>query len=56
MSYETEKQKHDLDINQALSIDLGTADNLAACVDLDLSGISSGDLIAPLKIRFWSLQ
>jgi putative transposase len=28
-----EKQKHELDINQALSIDLGTADNLAACVD-----------------------
>ncbi|AUB34320.1 Transposase [Nostoc flagelliforme CCNUN1] len=33
MSYKVEKQKHDLDINQALSIDLGTADNLAACVD-----------------------
>ena len=33
MSYEVEKKKHDLDINQALSIDLGTADNLAACVD-----------------------
>ena len=33
MSYEVEKQKHDLDISQALSIDLGTADNLAACVD-----------------------
>ncbi len=47
MSYEIAKQKHDLDaksatgeyprgelrINQALSIDLGTADNLAACVD-----------------------
>lgn len=33
MSYEVEKQKHELDINQALSIDLGTADNLAACVD-----------------------
>jgi putative transposase len=33
MSYEVEKQQHDLDINQALSIDLGTADNLAACVD-----------------------
>lgn len=33
MSYEIEKQKHELDINQALSIDLGTADNLAACVD-----------------------
>ncbi len=33
MSYEAEKQKHELDINQALSIDLGTADNLAACVD-----------------------
>ncbi|MGB7708901.1 MAG: transposase [Microcoleus sp.] len=33
MSYEAEKQNHELDINQALSIDLGTADNLAACVD-----------------------
>ena len=33
ISYEVEKQKHDLDINQALSIDLGTADNLASCVD-----------------------
>ncbi|RUT01329.1 transposase [Dulcicalothrix desertica PCC 7102] len=33
MSYEVEEKKHDLDINQALSIDLGTADNLAACVD-----------------------
>ncbi|MEA5627753.1 transposase [Nostoc sp. UHCC 0251] len=33
MSYEVAKQKHDLDIKQALSIDLGTADNLAACVD-----------------------
>ena len=33
MSYEVEKQHHVLDINQALSIDLGTADNLAACVD-----------------------
>ena len=33
ISYEVEKQKHDLDVNQALSIDLGTADNLAACVD-----------------------
>ncbi|MEI6445207.1 MAG: transposase [Nostocales cyanobacterium ELA583] len=33
MSYQVERQKHDLDINQALSIDLGTADNLAACVD-----------------------
>ncbi|WP_016950002.1 RNA-guided endonuclease TnpB family protein [Anabaena sp. PCC 7108] len=34
MSYDVEKQlHHDLDINQALSIDLGTADNLAACVD-----------------------
>jgi hypothetical protein len=29
MSYEVEREKHDLDINQALSIDLGTADNLA---------------------------
>ena len=33
MSYQVEKQKHDLDVNLALSIDLGTADNLAACVD-----------------------
>jgi len=33
MSYEVEKEQHNLDINQALSIDLGTADNLAACVD-----------------------
>ena len=33
ISYEVEKQKHKLDVNQALSIDLGTADNLAACVD-----------------------
>ncbi|BAZ16163.1 transposase [Calothrix sp. NIES-4071] len=33
MSYEIEEKKHELDINQALSIDLGTADNLAACVD-----------------------
>ncbi|NJL61160.1 MAG: IS200/IS605 family element transposase accessory protein TnpB [Methylacidiphilales bacterium] len=33
MSYEVERQVHDLDINQALSIDFGTADNLAACVD-----------------------
>jgi putative transposase len=33
MSYEIVKPKHDIDINQALSIDLGTADNLAACVD-----------------------
>jgi putative transposase len=33
MSYEVEKEQHSLDINQALSIDLGTADNLAACVD-----------------------
>ncbi len=33
MSYEVEKEKHNLDIGQALSIDLGTADNLAACVD-----------------------
>ncbi|GET42273.1 transposase, IS605 OrfB [Microseira wollei NIES-4236] len=28
-----QKEKHDLDISRALSIDLGTADNLAACVD-----------------------
>ena len=33
ISYEVAKQKHDLDISQAMSIDLGTADNLAACVD-----------------------
>ncbi|WP_293154352.1 MULTISPECIES: transposase [unclassified Microcoleus] len=33
MSYEVEKKQHNLDISQALSIDLGTADNLAACVD-----------------------
>ena len=33
LSYEVEKPKHELDINQALSIDLGTANNLAACVD-----------------------
>jgi putative transposase len=33
MSYEVEKEQHALDIGQALSIDLGTADNLAACVD-----------------------
>jgi len=33
VSYETDKPEHTLDINQALSIDLGTSDNLAACVD-----------------------
>lgn len=33
LSYELSPQVHELDINQALSIDLGTADNLAACVD-----------------------
>lgn len=33
MSVEMEKQQHALDIKQALSIDLGTAENLAACVD-----------------------
>lgn len=33
MSYEKEKQHNALDVNQALSIDLGTAENLAACVD-----------------------
>jgi putative transposase len=33
MSYEVEKKQHNLDIGQTLSIDLGTADNLAACVD-----------------------
>ncbi|AFZ27999.1 transposase, IS605 OrfB family, central region [Cylindrospermum stagnale PCC 7417] len=33
MSYQIEGHEPELDINQALSIDLGTADNLAACVD-----------------------
>jgi len=33
MSYEVPKPEHKLDIEQALSIDLGTANNLAACVD-----------------------
>jgi putative transposase len=33
VSCEVECQQHDLDSSQALSIDLGTADNLAACVD-----------------------
>jgi putative transposase len=33
VSYEVSPQKHELDLDQALSIDLGTADNLAACVD-----------------------
>jgi putative transposase len=33
LSYEVKPQAHSLDPNQALSIDLGTADNLAACVD-----------------------
>jgi hypothetical protein len=32
-AYEAELQQHDLAHSQALSIDLGTADNLAACVD-----------------------
>lgn len=32
-SYELTPQTHDLDFEQALSIDLGTAENLAACVD-----------------------
>ena len=32
-SYETEKVSVELDINQALSIDLGTSSNLMACVD-----------------------
>lgn len=32
-SYETEKVSVELDINQALSIDLGTSTNLMACVD-----------------------
>lgn len=31
-SYELKRVKHDLDPSEALSIDLGTADNLAACV------------------------
>ncbi|MFB2982935.1 RNA-guided endonuclease InsQ/TnpB family protein [Microseira sp. BLCC-F43] len=33
VSYETQAKKHDLDIGRALSVDFGTADNLAACVD-----------------------
>jgi len=33
LSYEKPSIEHDLDIDQALAIDLGTADNLAACVD-----------------------
>jgi putative transposase len=33
LSYEVKPQTHPLDPNQALSIDLGTADNLATCVD-----------------------
>ena len=33
MSYELKHEKHSLNINEALSIDFGTADNLAACVD-----------------------
>jgi len=33
MSYEVECEQHNLDYSQALSVDLGTADNLAACVD-----------------------
>jgi putative transposase len=33
LSYEIKPQTHQLDPNPALSIDLGTADNLAACVD-----------------------
>jgi putative transposase len=33
LSYEVKSQVHQLDPNQSLSIDLGTADNLAACVD-----------------------
>ena len=33
ISYLVDKPKHELDINQALSIDLGTSQNLAACVD-----------------------
>ncbi|MBE9145941.1 RNA-guided endonuclease InsQ/TnpB family protein [Planktothrix mougeotii] len=33
ISYDMKKQQHQLDIDQALSIDLGTSDNLAACID-----------------------
>lgn len=33
ISYEMSKKQHNLNVSQALSIDLGTADNLAACVD-----------------------
>ncbi len=33
LSYEVDTVKTELDFSQALSIDLGTADNLAACVD-----------------------
>jgi len=33
LSYELKSRINALDINQALSIDFGTADNLAACVD-----------------------
>ncbi|WP_444980538.1 RNA-guided endonuclease InsQ/TnpB family protein [Microseira wollei] len=33
VSYPVQKEKHDLNINRALSVDFGTADNLAACVD-----------------------
>jgi IS605 OrfB family transposase len=33
MSYEVRQLHHGLDVNQSMSIDLGTADNLAACVD-----------------------
>jgi transposase len=33
LSYLVEKKITDLNISEALSIDLGTADNLAACVD-----------------------
>ncbi|MFB2979345.1 RNA-guided endonuclease InsQ/TnpB family protein [Microseira sp. BLCC-F43] len=33
LSYPIQKEKHDLNISRALSIDLGTADNLTACVD-----------------------
>lgn len=33
LSYEIDTVKTELDLSQALSIDLGTADNLAACVD-----------------------
>ncbi|MEH2159981.1 MAG: transposase [Nostoc sp.] len=33
LSYLVKQENHELDINEALSIDLGTSQNLAACVD-----------------------